>query len=332
MLRKIMIAFAAICFALPAQAAETKPTVIKYSVTFPATGPQSDGARVLMDLVKKYSNGNLIIEFYPSSQLGDKIASMEGLIAGTIEMTETAATDLSSYSSLWSVLSLPYLWDNASQAINTLTDPEVRTVLEKAAEEIGFVIIAWSDLGSRSILNTQRPVNTPADLRGLRIRVMEDPILAETITAMGAAATPLAWSEVYTSLQQGTIQGLENSPPILLTNGLEEVAKYYSLTEQFVIPDPHYVSKRFFDSLSPENKVALLKAGNEFTEIWNKDIWVKVIENSLKTMEDRGVKINQVDKDAFANAVQPVIDKFLANADADQKALYDLLIKVRARH
>lgn len=310
----------------------TAQTVVKYSVTFPATGTQADGANRLGELIKECSDGRLAMEFYPSSQLGDKIPSMEGLRIGTIEMTECAATDLSNYSTVWSVLSLPYLWRDAEQAIGTLTDPEVRAVLEADAEAQGFVIISWCNLGSRSVLNTKHPIKKPADMKGLRIRVMEDAILAGTINAMGGSATPMAWSEVYTALQQGTIEGLENSAPVILANGMEEVAKYYSLTEQFIIPDPTFVSKVWFDKLPAEDQAAIKEAGEKFTDAWNNEIWSNAMENAMNEMEVKGVAINEVDKDAFVESVQPVIDSFLSSADDGQKALYELITKVREKY
>ena len=100
------------------------------------------------------------------------------------------------------VFSLPYLWDSGLQAVQTIMDPEVSAVLEADAEANGFKFIGWANLGSRSILNKSHAINTPADMNGLKIRCMEDPVLAGTINAMGGIATPLAWSECYTALQQ----------------------------------------------------------------------------------------------------------------------------------
>jgi len=337
MLITLLLASAGILFAAGQKDAtpanqEARVKVIKYSVTFPGTGTQAQGALKLGELIEEKSQGRMKMEFYPSSQLGDKIASMEGLRAGTIEMTETAATDLSNYNSMWSTLSLPYLFRDPAQAIATLTDPAVSSILEQDAEKYGFVIIAWANLGSRSVLNTKRPVTTPSDMKGLRIRVMEDPILASSLNAMGGSATPLPWSEVYTALQQGTIEGLENSPPVILANKMEEVAKYYSLTEQFIIPDPVFVSKVMFESLSKEDQQALLEAGKAFEEAWNNDIWAKAMQSALQTMEAKGVKINEVDKAAFSEAVKPVIDKFLSTATADQKKLYNAIVSVKDKY
>lgn len=305
------------------------PVKVKYSVTFPSTGTQADGANRLAELIAEKSDGRMTMEFYPSSQLGDKVATMEGLINGSIEMTECAATDLSSFNSMWSVFSLPYLWDSGKQAVSTVMDPRVQEVLEADMEANGFKIIAWMDMGSRSVLNDKHAVSTPADMEGLKIRCMADAVLAEAMSAMGCMATPLAQGEVYTALQQGTIDGLENSPPVLLANGYEELAKYLSLTEHFTIPDPVFVSKTWFDGLSEENQQALLEAGEAYSDAWNAEIWTTATEEALAELENNGVAINEVDKDAFAQATSGVVEDFLANATQEQKDLYDLLLTVR---
>lgn len=306
--------------------------VFKYSVTFPPVGVQADGAKRLGELIEQHTQGRITMEFYPSSQLGDKIPSMEGLRAGTIEMTESAATDLSNYSPIWSVLSLPYLFDNGEQAIKVLMDSEVRAITEVDAAENGFIIIAWCNLGERSILNTKRPVNNPADLRGLRIRVMQDPILAGALTAMGASGTPMPWSEVYTALQQGTIDGLENSTPVLAANKMQEVAKFLSLTEQFVIPDPIFVSKPVFDRLPADLQQQVREAGLAASKAWNEEIWPGAEQRELESLKAAGMKVNKVDKDAFKESVQPLVDKFLVRADAKSKQLYETIQKVKDKY
>lgn len=320
--------------AAPAAAAETAgdAIVVKYSVTYPATGTQADGAYALADIIEEVSEGRLKMEFYPSSQLGDKAATMEGLKAGTIEMTECAATDLSVFNDMWSVFSLPFLWENGQQACNTVMDDAVKEVLEADAEANGFVIIAWTDIGSRSILNNTRTVNTPADLDGLKLRCMEDKVLADSTNAMGAIGTPMASSEVYSAIQQGTINGLDHTPSVIAANGWQELCKYFTLTEHFTIPDPVFVSKVWFDSLSEENQEALIEAGKQFSDKWNNEIWPEATEEGLKILEEAGVEINEVDKTPFIEAVQPVVDDFLGSASEEQTSLYNLLVETRENY
>lgn len=306
--------------------------VVKYSVTFPATGTQADGANALGDLIEEESDGRMKMEFYPSSQLGDKASTMEGLQAGTVEMTECAATDLSSFNDMWSVFSLPYLWDNGQQACNTVMDDAVKKVLEEDAENNGFKIIAWTDIGSRSVLNNKHTVKTPADMKGLKLRCMEDKILADSTTAMGAIGTPMSSSEVYSGIQQGTIDGLDHTPSVIAANGWQELCKYYSLTEHFTIPDPVFVSKVWFDGLSKENQDAMIKAGEKFSDKWNNEIWPKATEEGLETLKEADVEITKVDKEPFKKAVQPVVDEFLDSASKEQKDLYNLLVETKKNY
>ena len=315
----------------PQEAADGALTA-KFSATFPATGTQADGINQLGEFLKEESEGRIVMELYPSSQLGDKIAAMEGMISGTIEMSEFAATDFSNYDDMWSVLSLPYLWDSEDQAIGTLTDPEVSAFLAQNVEPYGMKIIAWQNLGTRSILNSKRKVETPKDLNGLTIRCMQDAVLAGTINAMGASATPMAWGEVYTALQQGTIDGLENSAPVILANGMQEVAKYLSLTEQFSIPDPVVISKSWYDSLSAEDQAAVTAAGERYTQWYNSELWPNAEEEAMEELKAAGVEITEVDKSVFKEATQTVIDEFLGSATDDQKALYELLSTTREKY
>ncbi len=316
----------AVTLAAPAAFADAAPIKVKYSVVFGATGVQADGAKALGELIKECSDGRLEMEFYPSAQLGDKASTFEGLMAGTIEMTECSASDLSVFNDIWSVFSLPYLWDSDQQAVKTANDEAVRKILEEDAENNGFKIIAWTAIGSRSIVNSKRSVHTPDDLKGLKIRCMEDPILAESINAMGAIGTPMAFSEVYTALQQGTIDGTEHTPANVAANSWYEVCKYYSLTEQFIIPDPVFVSKVWFDRQTPENQAALLEAGKKFEAAWNSEIWPTANEAGMKILKDNGMEVLEVDKEPFKANVKSFVDKYLSKASSEQKEFYDLLV------
>lgn len=302
---------------------------MKYAVTFPSAGTQADGAQKFAELVNEYTNGSVEVEIYYASTLGGNTESMEGLRMGTIEATELSLTAISAYSDIWSTFSLPYLWESGKQAIEVLTNEKVAELLENDLEENGMMAIAWQNLGSRSILNTMNAVNTPEDLKGMTIRVIQDPVLVDSITAMGGAPVTMAWSECYSGLEQGTINGLENSAPVIVANSMENVGKYYSLTEQFIMPDPILVSAVWFNMLTPEEQEGILKAGEEYTRIWNEEIWPEAEEAALKTIADAGCAVNEVDKAAFVEATQGVRDDFAQNGTPEQVELYNLLLEVR---
>lgn len=310
-------------------AASNDVITVKYSVTFPNSGVQSEGAEKMKELIEEYSEGRMQVEIYYSSQLGGNTESMEGLRQGTIEMTELALTAISAYSDIWSTFSLPYLWSSGKEAVDVISSDKVMEVLEADVENNGMMIFGWQNLGSRSILNTKNPINTPADMKGMRIRVIEDPTLVDSINAMGGSAVAMAWSECYSGLEQGTIDGLENSSPVIVANAMQEVGKYFSLTEQFIMPDPILMSASWFNSLSAENQEAMRKAGEEYTRIWNEELWPDAEDAALQTIKDSGVEVNEVDKDAFVEATQSVRENFVAKGSEGQANLYNLLMEAR---
>lgn len=312
-------------------AAASGAKVMKYAVTFPGNGVQSEGAEKLKELIEKHTDGRIKVEIYYSSQLGGNTESMEGLRNGTIEMTELSLTAISAYSDIWSTFSLPYMWDSGKEAVDVIGSDKVMEVLEPDVEANGMKILAWQNLGSRSILNTKKPINTPADLKGLRIRVIEDPILVDSINAMGGSAVAMAWSECYSGLEQGTIDGIENNSPVVVSNAMYEVGKYYSLTEQFIMPDPVLISASWFNSLSEEDQKAVMAAGEEYTKVWNEEIWPEAEGEALKTLEDNGVAVNEVDKTPFIEATQSVRDNFVNKGSEGQKALYQVLMEAKGK-
>ena len=318
----------AIALSITTAFAAADPIVLKYSVVFPPTGAQGNGAKQMEIFMEEYSEGKLDFQFFPSAQLGDKLQSMEGLRNGSIEMTEVSAADLGNYSKLWDLFSTPFLFNNGADAIRVLTDSRVASILNADAEAQGFKIIGWWNLGERSVINSVRPITSPADLKGIKIRVMQNPMLAKAITAMGATGIPMAWSEVYTAVQQKTIDGLENSPPVIASNKMYEVAKFYSLTQQFIIPDPQMISLKVYDALSPDLQVAVLEAGKASQEDFNSK-WEEAMESEMEFLIENGVLVNEVDKNSFRDAVKPLVDEFLGSASPETKALYDAIVTVR---
>ncbi len=305
-----------------------EPIVLKYSVVFPPTGAQGNGAKQMEVFMEEYSDGKIDFQFFPSAQLGDKLQSMEGLRNGSIEMTEASAADLGNYSKLWNLFSTPFLFNSGADAIRVITDPRVAKILNADAEAQGFKIIGWWNLGERSVINSVRPVMTPGDLKGIKIRVMQNPMLAKAITAMGATGIPMAWSEVYTAVQQKTIDGLENSPPVIASNKMYEVAKYYSMTQQFIIPDPQMISVKVYNALPPDLQNAVMKAGMASQNDFNSK-WEEAMVSEMAFLKENGVLVNEVDKKAFRAAVKPLVDEFLSSASAETKALYDAIVTVR---
>ena len=302
--------------------------VLKYSHVGPPVSIHSLGMAYFEKRVEELSNGRIDVQIYPSGQLGGKIESMEGLRAGTIEMAEVAATDMSGFSKMWSVFSLPFLFSDEDHLFRVLHNPEISKILNEDAESVEFKILGWWTFGGRSMINSKRAIYNPEDMKGLKIRVMQDPFLAQVIKLMGGNPVPMPWVEVYTSLQQGAIDGLENSALLFADNKFYEVAKYFSLTEHFRIPDPQLISLKFFNSLPKDLQDVLIQAGKETEDEFRK-LWANYEGEAVKVLKNNGVKTNEVDKAVFREAVAPIYEDFLSGASLETKKLYNLFREVK---
>jgi len=293
-----------------------KKIVLKLGHITSIDSPHVESARFFKKRVEELSGGRIEAQIYPSGQLGSQIQQLEAVKAGSLEMTFSASTNLSTYNKMWSVFSLPYLLKDRDHMHRVLNDKQVKEILEKNAEENGFKILTYYFMGARSIINGKRPINNPKDLKGLKIRVMPDPILAESINAIGANGTPVSWGEVYSALQQGVIDGLEQSAPLYVDSKTYEVAKYYSLTEHFIIPTVNVMSLKIWNNFPEDIQDVILQAAKDEEDNFLK-IWDANEEKSIKILKNSGVKINQVDKDAFKMLVKPVYDKYTSQIGTD---------------
>lgn len=293
-----------------------KKIVLKFGESTSPDSAQVKSAEFFKQKVEQLSGGKMEVQIYPNSQLGDQGQQLEALKAGSLELTTGAATNLSTYSKMWSVFSLPYLFKDRDHMQRVLNNQQVRDILEKNAESNGFKILGYYYMGSRSIINNKRPITKPEDLKGLKIRVMPDPILAESINAMGANGTPVSWGEVYSALQQGVIDGLEQSAPMYVDSKTYEVAKYFSLTDQFIIPNVDVISLKVWNNLTKDAQDIILKAAKATEDNFPK-MWDTYEQKSAKVLQDNGVKINQVDKNVFKDRVKPIYDKFTSQIGKD---------------
>lgn len=306
--------------------------IFKFAHVGPAQGVEQTGSLYLGEKLKEYSGGRIIQETYPAGQLAEKQSALEGLQLGTIEITELAATDLAQFDDIWDVFALPYLFESGDQAIGVMLDPKVREITDASIENMGFVVLHWRNYGERNILNNKRAIQTPADMEGIKIRVMQSPALVKAIEALGASPITLAWTECYTGMQQGTIDAIENSIPVVASGGYEEVGKYYSMTKHFIVPDPVLLSKVVYDSLPADLQEACMKAGKDTEAYWNGDIWPASMESDLKVLEDAGVEINTPELEPFMEIAQQVNQETIASFNERQKELYDIIIEVKDQY
>ncbi|MGR6836846.1 TRAP transporter substrate-binding protein [Syntrophomonas erecta] len=282
------------------------------------------GLEKFAELVEEKSNGTLKVQIYPSSQLGNERDLVEGMQLGTVEMGLISTGPIAGFVPEVMVLDMPYIIKSQEHAEKVL-DGEVGAYIDEKFLEKGIRNLAWWEQGFRSIYNNTRPIEKPADMKGVKIRVMESPLMVDTFNIMGASSTPMAWGELYTALQQGVVDGAEGAAETAYTGGFGEVTKYGSLTKQFYSAVPLFIAESTFQKLSPEQQKALQEAAMEARDFERKTIREREAM-FLKKMEESGVKFNEPDLTPFQEAVKPLYDKYAK--DVGGKELVDKVIEL----
>jgi tripartite ATP-independent transporter DctP family solute receptor len=282
------------------------------------SGPQhhhNDALRWYAERVAKRTSGGLDLKVLDGAQLGGERDYIEGMILGSIEMAQVSTGPVAGFIPEFDLFSLPYMFRNTDHFVKVISGP-VGAKFFDLLEKRGIKGLCWFDNGYRSVFNSKRPIRTPEDMKGLKIRVMESPIMVDTINAMGGSATPMAYGELYTALQQGVLSGAENAPGNVFNDKFYEVTKYYSLTNHFRPPGVVVISLRVWNRLSKEDQ-AVLQEEAKALQTYEIDLTQKVEKESIEKLKAKGMQINEVDFDAFQKAVKPVHDKFAARFGPD---------------
>lgn len=269
--------------------------------------PTTLGLYYFADRIEELTDGEIKIEVFIGGVLGSEVETMEQLLEGTIEMNRISATRLGEFSPIMDIFSVPYLFRNEEHCLNVIHG-DVGRELAATCENYGVKLLTYFYTGSRSIYNTVRPINTPDDLEGLKIRVMGSELMLDTMRILGASPTTTAYSEVYTALQTGVIDGGENPPASVVDMSFYEVADYYSLNEHFTIPDVIVISKEVWDELEPMHKAIFLRVSRE-TEKYVQELVTTALKEALEIIEESGTKVNTItdeNKALFIEKVAPI--------------------------
>jgi len=258
--------------------------------------------------VNEKSNGTMRVDIYPSEQLGNERDCIQQLQFGGLAMTKTSSSPLESFIDEMKILGLPYLFRDSAHYWKVLQGP-IGEELLAAGEDKGLKGLCFYDAGARSFYTVDTPVRKPEDLQKLKIRVQQSPIAMELVKTLGASPTPIGWGELYTSLQQGVVDGAENNPPSFDTSLHYEVCKYYTLDEHTRPPDVLLISTKIWKGLTGEQQKILQDAADESVE-YEKELWAEETKESLKNVEEAGVQIIRPDKQAFREASQPMLEKY----------------------
>jgi len=272
--------------------------------------PHSLTMKFFADRVKERTKGRMEIQVFPAAQLGQTKDLFMGVQTGSIEMAKMPM----SFSGEWipesKVWDLPYLFNSREDLWKVIRSDVGKKFFTDFYPKQGLAGLFWVDDGGRSIY-TQKPIRKPEDLKGLKIRVQPSDIQIQAINEMGGIGTPLAFGEVYLAIQQKVLDGAENSPALFWTSKHWEVAKVYSLTEQFWSVSGFIANKKWWDGLPKDIQAELVAAGPE-TEKYFTDTYVALENKAIGFLKEKGVQVvTDVDKATFEKRIQPVYDNFV---------------------
>ena len=301
---------------------DSKGKVLKLAHGLDPTHPVHHAMVFMADRCNELSEGKLQIDIYPSGQLGSEQQCVELLQIGSLGITKVSSAIMEGFTDDFKVLGLPYIFKSKEHGFRVL-DGEIGKDLLASTEPFLIRGLCFYDAGSRSFYTINKPINHPDDLNGMKIRVMKSIVSFNLVRAMGGSPTPIDWGELYTALQSGVVDGAENNPPSFFTSRHYEVCKFYSLNEHSMIPDVLIISLKVWNGLTAQEKDWLQQATDESVLV-QRELWEKSEKESLRIVEEAGVKINYPDKAPFAAKAESIYEMF-----KNQAVIYDLIQRIK---
>ena len=298
-------------------------TVLRSSDTHPDGYPTVEAVKYFGQLVEERTAGRYKVEVYFGAQLGQEADTIEQVRSGVIDLNRVSLAPWNSLVPLTNIPSLPYLFRSPAHARNVMMGP-IGDEIAAGFEQYGVVVLAYYDGGARSFYNSKKPVNSLADLAGLKFRVIQSDVFVDMVAALGASATPMPYGEVYSAIETGVIDGAENNFPSYESAKHFEVAKNFSLDEHTIVPEVFVMSKLAWDKLTPEDQ-AIFKAAGKESMTKQYELWDARVEQSRKIVEEAGSLITTPEKQPFIDAMKPVYDKYVSTPE-----LKDLVARIQA--
>ncbi len=299
--------------------------VVKIGTVLPESHPTAASLKFFQKRLAELSGESMQAQIYYNSQLGDANEVLELCRMGDVEMSQVSAANLSVYVPLSNVLAMPFIWKDSAHQARVLQGRVSQAIRDKARER-DLEIFGYFDAGTRNITTTRGPIHKPEDLRGMKIRVMNAPLMVATIDALGASAMALNQGEVYTALQMGVIDGWENNPMTIATTRMYETGcKYFAWTRHFSIPDILLAGTPFLNRLTAEQRAWVEQAAKE-TIAEQLRMWAESEEQALETMRQAGMLLNDVDVELFRRRVQPIYDQYYQRYGDEFKQLCEEIL------
>ncbi|MBY5332672.1 TRAP transporter substrate-binding protein [Rhizobium leguminosarum] len=301
--------------------AASAQTVLKSSDTHPDGYPTVEGVKYFGELLKERTQGRYSLEVYHSAQLGEEKDTIEQVRSGVIELNRVSMAPFNGTVKESIVPALPYIF-RSEEHMHKVMDGAIGDQIKKAFEPAGLVVLAFYDAGARSFYNKTKPINSVADMKGLKFRVIQSDIFVDMVAALGANATPMPYGEVYSGIETGVIDGAENNFPSYDTAKHAEVAKNYSLDEHTILPEVFVMNKAAFDKLTPEDQAVFKQAAKD-SVAKQRELWSAKVAESRTNVEKLGAQITTPDKQGFIDAMAPVYEKHVKD-DVLKKMVEDV--------
>ncbi len=293
--------------------------------------PQGQGAQKFADLVKEKSGGKITVRLFPGGVLGGDLQTVSSLQGSTLDLTVLNSGILAAQVPEFALLDFPFLF-NSTQEAQAVIDGPVGQELAKRLESKGLLNLGYWDLGFRNLTNSKTPVTKWEDMSGLKVRVIQSPIYLETFKALGANPVPMPFPEVYTGLEQKTVDGQENPFTVIKASKFNEVQKYLSVTQHIYNPQSFVIGAKSWAKLNPEEQAVISSAAKEATA-YQRQITAAAQDEAYAELskEMQANAISPAETERFRDKVKPVIAQFSKDLDpALVKAMYESIEKVRA--
>jgi tripartite ATP-independent transporter DctP family solute receptor len=312
--------------------AEAAILKLKCSSSLPNDPKYANGRVYYDNLIRQLkANGlsdQIDVTFFPDNQLGQEIDVINSVKLGVIDLMISGSSISANLVPLVGTFDLGYLFTSFPQQTKAFDAGAAKPIEDALLKGASIRIIAWAyNFGSRSVL-ARRPVKGPDDLAGLKIRTLPNPVITECLRLMGAAATPLAFGEIYTALQAGVLDGLEHDPPTILASKFYETAKNYALTQHNFSPLAVYFSEATFNRMDPKLREGLVDAAKKAATD-TRSHGLEVEKEALATLKEKGVIVAECDKEAFRKRVLPQTDNFI-KAHPEAKPVVDAIRATQA--
>ncbi|MCE8044465.1 TRAP transporter substrate-binding protein [Billgrantia desiderata] len=314
----IAVSAAMLAMALPVQADTWRGWNIH-----PPGYPNTVALEAFAENVTARTEGRIKAQVYNNGVLGDQPDAIEQTRNGVLNFANFNMGPMGPIVKETNVLSLPFIFSSVEH-MHEVMDGEIGARFADALAERNLVALSWFDSGERSLYNTKRPIRTPEDVQGLKIRVMNNDLYVDMIEALGGNATPMAYGEVYQSLKTGVLDGAENNYPSFHSSNHYEAAEFYSLTEHLIIPECLCIARSSWEALSAEDQEIVREEAIKASAM-QRELWVEGSQASRQVVLDAGIQINEVeDKAAFQQRMEPIYAAFI-EANPDLESLIDAI-------